>query len=197
MGRKPSLSIKCTFEVGYKHFETIALIDTGNNFGTCVSESFSNTLGYTPELLQPSPTDVVKQAGEGATLKVTGLLPSHVLSNSFSMENCPFKFTLHPIFVIKGLHQNVNISLPFLQEYKFIIDLETNSLQFNLKNKKFHIPFVLKNSSMISMIEVIAELPNSGIQVPPGQEVLIQTAHNLDDQVFTPRAPRIKESLKN
>ena len=50
---------------------------------------------------------------------------------------------------------------------------------------------------MISMIEVIAELPNSGIQVPPGQEVLIQTAHNLDDQVFTPRAPRIKESLKN
>ena len=48
---------------------------------------------------------------------------------------------------------------------------------------------------MISMIEVIAELPNSGIQVPPGQEVLIQTAHDLNDQTFTPRALRIRESL--
>ena len=106
----------CVFEIGYKHFETIALIDTGNNFGTCVSESFAKTLGYTPELLQPSPTDMVKQPGEGSMLKVTGFLPSHVLSNSFTMENCPFKFPIHTIFVIRGLHQNVNISYPFLQE---------------------------------------------------------------------------------
>ena len=91
---------------------------------------------------------MVKQAGEGATLKVTGLLPSHVLSDPFSMKNCPFKFPIHPIFVIKGLQQNVNISLPFLQKYKFIIDLETNSLQFNLKNEKLCIPFVLKKFSL-------------------------------------------------
>ena len=148
-------------------------------------------------MLHPSPTDMVKKAGEGSTLKVTGLLPSHVLSDSFSMENSSFKFPIHPIFVIQGLHQNVNISLPFLQKYKFIIDLETNSLQVNFNNEKFSIPFVLKNSASISTIEVLAELPNSGIQVLPGREVLIKTAHNLDEHVFTPRAPRIQDSLEN
>ena len=50
---------------------------------------------------------------------------------------------------------------------------------------------------MITTIEVFAELPNSGIQVLPGHEVLIQTAHKLDEQVFTPRTPRIRDSLEN
>ena len=140
---------------------------------------------------------MVKQAGEGSTLKVTGLLPSHVLSDSFSMQNCSFKFPIHPIFVIQGLHQNVNISLPFLQKYKFIIDLETENLHVNLNNEKFSIPFVLKNSASISTIEVLAKLPNSGIQVLPRQEVLIKTAHDLDEHIFSPRAPRIRDSLDN
>ena len=47
------------------------------------------------------------------------------------------------------------------------------------------------------MIEVIAELPNSGISVLPGQEILIQTIHDLDDQVFTSRAPRIRDKLEH
>ena len=182
--------MNCIFEIGYKHFETVALIDTGNNFGTCVSEVFTQNLGYTPELLQPSPTEMVKQAGEGTMLQVTGLLPTNVLSNSFRMENCPFKFPIHPIFVIKGLHHSVNISLQFLQKYKFIIDLDRNRLQFSLNDEKFDIPFVLKNSTTISMIEVIAELPKSGISVLPGQEILIQTIHDLDDQVFTPEGTK-------
>ena len=148
-------------------------------------------------MLEPSPTDMVKQAGEGSTLRVTGLLPSHVLSDSFSLENCSFKFPIHPIFVIQGLHQNVNISLLFLQKYKMIIDLETNNLQVTLNNEKFSIPFVLKNSASISTIEVLAELPNSGIQVLPRHEVLINTAHNLEEHVFCPRAPRIRDSLEN
>ena len=87
-----SAHVNCIFEIGYKHFQTVALIDTGNNFGTCVSEVFAHNLGYTPELLQPSPTDMVKQAGEGTMLQVTGLLPSNVLSNSFRMENCRSNF---------------------------------------------------------------------------------------------------------
>ena len=112
-----SAHVNCIFEIGYKHFETAALIDTGNNFGTCVSEVFAQDLGFTPDLLQPSPTDTVKQAGEGTMLQVKGLLPANVLSNSFQMENCPFKFPLHSIFVIKGLHQTVNISQMRKKEY--------------------------------------------------------------------------------
>ena len=138
---------------------------------------------------------MVKQAGEGATLKVIGLLPSHVMSDSFTMQNCPFKFPIHPIFVIRGLHQTVNISLPFLQRFKFIIDLDENKLQFKHNNEKFDIPFVPKTKSSISMIEVIASIQD--ITVLPGQEILVQTIHDLDDQNFTPRPPRIKDSLEN
>ena len=137
---------------------------------------------------------MVKQAGEGATLKIVGLLPSNVISNFFKMDECPFKFPIHPIFVIRGLHQTVNISLPFLQKFKFIIDLEDNKLQFKLNNEKFDIPFVLKHKARISMIEVVATIQDT--VVLPGQEILIQTIHDLDDQIFTPRPPRIKNSLK-
>ena len=129
-----SAYVNCTFSIGYRNFHTVALIDTGNTFGTAVSEEFASTLGYTSTQLQPSPTDMVKQAGEGATLKIVGLLPSNVISDFFKMDQCPFKFPIHPIFVIRGLHQTVNISLPFLQKFKFIIDLEDNKLQFKPNN---------------------------------------------------------------
>ena len=170
-----SAYVNSNFRVGYKNFATTALIDIGNNFGSCVLETFALNLGFSPDLPAPSPTRLVKQAGAGAVLKVIGLLPTHEISNCFKMENCPFQFPFYNIFVIKGLNQNVNISLPFLQKYKFIIDLDRNCLQFNQDVQEFNIPFILLNSTRISMTESTAELPKSGISVPPGQEILVQT----------------------
>ena len=37
------------------------------------------------------------------------------------------------------------------------------------------------------MTESTAELPKSGISVPPGQEILVQTIYGIEDQIFTPR----------
>ena len=188
--------MNCNFRVGYKHFYTTALIDTGNNFRSCVSELFALSLGFSPDLLAPSPTRLTKQAGAGAILKVIGLLPAHMISNSFKMENCPFQFTFHQIFVIKGLNQNVNISLPFLQKYKFIIDLDQNHFQFNHNDQKFNISFVLRNSTRISMTEMTADFPKSGISGPPGQKIHVQTIYGIVEQIFTPRPPRIGNKPK-
>ena len=44
-----SAYVNRTFEIGYKYFDTVALVDTGNTFGTCVSEAFALTLGYSPD----------------------------------------------------------------------------------------------------------------------------------------------------
>ena len=119
-----------------------------------------------------------------------------MISNSFKMENCPFQFTFHQIFVIKGLNQNVNISLPFLQKYKFIIDLDQNHFQFNHNDQKFNISFVLRNSTRISMTEMTADFPKSGISGPPGQKIHVQTIYGIVEQIFTPRPPRIGNKPK-
>ena len=68
-----SAYVNCVFRVGYKNFDTSALIDTGNNFGSCVSEKFALSLGFSLNLLAPSPTKLVRQAGAGAILTVMGI----------------------------------------------------------------------------------------------------------------------------
>ena len=102
--------------------------------------------------------------GAGAMLRVMGILPTHSISNCFEMENCPFQFPFYNILVIKGLHQNFNISLPFLQKYKFIIDLDRIRPQFNHNDQDFNVPSIWRNSKRISMTEITAELQRQGSQ---------------------------------
>ena len=71
-----SACMNCTFRIGYCLIDTTAIIHTGYSFASCVSESFSENLGFSQDQLQKSPIDLVKQAGGGAQLQIVRILPS-------------------------------------------------------------------------------------------------------------------------
>ena len=63
-------------------------------------------------------------------------------------------------------------------------------------NQESIILFILRQSTRISMTEITANLPKKGISVPPGQQILLQINHGIEDAIFTPRAPRIVDKVK-
>ena len=46
------------------------------------------------------------------------------------------------------------------------------------------------------MTEITADLPKTGISVPTGQQILLQTNYSIEDAIFTWRAPRIVDKVK-
>ena len=68
------------------------MIDTGNSFASEITNKFAKKLGFKPSQLLKSPTDQVKQAGNGAKLQIIGKLLENVLSDYFHFDGLNFKF---------------------------------------------------------------------------------------------------------
>lgn len=107
------------------------MIDTGNSFASEITNKFAKKLGFKPSQLLKSPTDQVKQAGNGAKLQIIGKLLENVLSDYFHFDGLNFKFPMKDIYVIKNLDQDINFSVKFLKRYSFLVDLKQNCLRFN------------------------------------------------------------------
>ena len=60
----------------------------------------------------------------------------------FKIKGLQTEFSLDDIVVLENLHQDFNISLPYLQSHEFILDLKDSELKYVEDGIKVNIPFV-------------------------------------------------------
>ena len=163
-------------------------MDSGNTFFNCISETLAKRLGFELRDLRPSPTPSVKQAGGGATLQVLGVLPQPHKTDGFSFEGLNKRFPYESTFVLRGLNHDFNISLAFLQKYKFNIDLLTDSLNYYDNLHTIHIPFIPKVPT-IAVQTLNPLIPKQGLLVAPTETVTVRASGMMENGIRTIREP--------
>ena len=104
-----------------------ALIDSGNSYGSCISQQFFEELGLKSGDLAPLPSKVaVATARKGATMEVSGQLKAPI---HFYLGDYPKPFTFKP-YVIPGLGMPMNLSKKFLADNKIDELHSANVLQY-------------------------------------------------------------------
>ena len=107
----------------------------------------------------------------------------------FQFDGLSRRFPLKNFFVLRGLNHDFNISLPFLQEYGFLIDLQTNTLNFENESQVTHIPFVSKFKVSFSVQRISPMVPKKGISIKPRQQIVVKSSGTMDNSFFVTREP--------
>jgi len=184
----PGLFVRCKFCINKKFKNILAFVDCGNTFHNCISESTCLKLGIQLNQLQTSSRANVRQAGGGATLPILGQIPD-TDEYSFQFDGLSRQFPLKNFFVLRGLNHDFNISLPFLQEHGFQIDLNTNTLNFEENSQIIHIPFVSKFKVSFSIQRISPMVAKRGLPVKPRQHVVVKSSGTMNDSFFVTREP--------
>ena len=135
---------------------TSALLDSGNNFRTAISEAFAAQLGLGPHQLVPLPHPVsLKTADDSSSLEVLGETP-HALHVKAKSE----AFTIRPI-VVRGLRAAVNISGVLLGWLHWSMDYAKGHVVTS-DGKRLRLSHAPEAEAELSFIKAHLHIPGKG-----------------------------------
>ena len=138
--------------------------------------------------LVPISTSAVNQAGAG----VLGKLPQNS-NHFFKIKGLAKEFPTHEIDVLENLHQDFNISLPFLLKYEFNLDLKYSELQcIESDGTKINVPFVHPKKPTVSCATIRPQKLPKQLIIRPHQKVVIQGDTRISNGDVTPHLKRIR-----
>ena len=127
----------------------MALLDSGNSWGTCISTNLMKSLGFTQETLIPSRSEVAT-AKKDDTIKCIGKIPIPLTMQITNHKGETVTNKVQP-HVMTDLATDLNISGPFMQMKKWDLLLSKASVVINSKTFKLINPqkFVPKAKLML------------------------------------------------
>ena len=186
----PALFINTQFTIGSWKVDVLGFLDCGNTYLSAISDKFLDQLQIPRYDLIPVSTQAVRQAGAGATLRVLGRLPQKY-NNFFKIKGLQTEFPIDDIVVLENLHQDFNISLPFLQSHEFILDLKDSELKYVENGIKVNIPFVHPAKPTVSCTTIRPKLSEE-VSIKPHQTITVQSDLAIANGYVAPRISKMK-----